>query len=417
MRVDTVVDERTLRELYLTGFEIAVRESAPWTVMCAYNLVNGEHAGESRRLLTDILRDEWGFDGLVMSDWGAVARPGGRDPCRAGPRDALQRGGPGTRSGRAPSTPARSTRPTSTWPARAWSPWRCVPRAPRGARAEAASRRPRRPPRARPRGGGRRHRPADQRRAAARSRRTAPDRGRSAPSPTTPRYQGAGSSLVQPDPARHRARRRCGSGWAPTPSGRYVAGLRPADGRVDARAARRRHAVAAADGATSPCCSSGLPASHESEGFDRDHLRLPTGQDRLVEVVTAANPRTVVVLGNGGAVELPWADRPAALLEAYLGGQAGGSALVDVLLGDAEPGGRLAESFPVVAEELPRTAASPTTPPRSSTAKALYVGLPVPRHLRGAAALRVRARAGLHHLRPRPSSRSTGTGTDLHRQR
>lgn len=78
MRLDTVVDERTLRELYLTGFEIALAESDPWVVMSAYNLLNGTHAGESRRPLTEILRDEWGFDGLVVSDWTAVAdRPAG----------------------------------------------------------------------------------------------------------------------------------------------------------------------------------------------------------------------------------------------------------------------------------------------------------------------------------------------------
>ena len=118
----------------------------------------------------------------------------------------------------------------------------------------------------------------------------------------------------------------------------------------------------------------GLPTVAESEGFDRTTLRLPEGHETLVEVVTAANRRTVVALSNGGAVEIGWADRAAAVLECYLGGQAGGTALVDVLFGDVEPGGRLAESFPVSVAELPAHVNFATHPTQVQYRETLYVG-------------------------------------------
>ena len=130
----------------------------------------------------------------------------------------------------------------------------------------------------------------------------------------------------------------------------------------------------AAAGADAVVLLVGLPSSHESEGFDRKDLRLPAAHDALVDLVTATCPRTVVVLLNGAPVEVPWADQPAALVEAYLGGQAGGSALVDVLLGDAEPGGRLAESFPMAVTDLPAHAWFATHPTQVQYRENLYVG-------------------------------------------
>jgi beta-glucosidase len=165
----------------------------------------------------------------------------------------------------------------------------------------------------------------------------------------TPRFQGAGSSLVNAtrvDTVLDALRAHLEDS-----SLEYVPGYDAATGEtsVDQLAAARTTA-AAADVAVVVV---GLPARHESEGFDRATLRLPPGHDALVETVLAVNPRTVVVLVNGAPVEIPWADRPAALVEAYLGGQAGGSGLVDVLTGETDPGGRLAESFPVSAVDLP----------------------------------------------------------------
>ena len=118
----------------------------------------------------------------------------------------------------------------------------------------------------------------------------------------------------------------------------------------------------------------GLPAPYESEGFDRTSLELPEGHTRLIEAVAATNPRTVVVLANGAPVHLPWRDRVAAVLETYLGGEAGGAAAVDVLFGDAEPGGRLAESFCEHVAQLPADRNFPGLPRQVQYREGLYVG-------------------------------------------
>ena len=156
-----------------------------------------------------------------------------------------------------------------------------------------------------------------------------------------PRYQGAGSSQVVPtrlDDVRRHAEERF------TTRVGYAVGYDPVTGVSDAT--RLREAIDLARSVTVPIVFVGLPAVDEAEGCDRTSLALPPAHDELVTAVCAANPRTVVVLVNGAPVLLPWADRPAAIVEAYLGGQAAGGAIVDVLVGDAEPGGRLAESFP-----------------------------------------------------------------------
>ncbi|GGI04571.1 glycoside hydrolase family 3 C-terminal domain-containing protein [Egicoccus halophilus] len=366
MVVDVLVDDRTLRELYLTGFEIAVRESAPWTVMCAYNRVGGTYCSDHRWLLTDVLRDEWGFDGVVMSDWGAVndraaAVAAGLDlemptSGKAFDREvvaAVERGKLDA------AAVERSVARLARLAERAES---AVADGLAGADDAEA------------------HHVLAGRAAAAGTVLLTNDGILPLASPgrlaviggfaTRPRYQGAGSSQVTPtrlDTALDAFRDRLGDDTRVAFAPGYALDGSTTDTLVEA-------AVAAARDADVAVVFAGLPGAYESEGFDRDHLRLPDGHTRLVEAVVAVNPRTVVVLANGAPVELPWADRPAALVEGYLAGQAGGSAIVDVLLGHAEPGGRLAESFPVAAEDLPASAAFPGEPRQVRYLEGLHVG-------------------------------------------
>lgn len=361
---DSIIDQRTLRELYLTGFEIAVKEGQPWTVMSAYNLVNGEHAGESRTLLTDVLRTEWGFDGLVMSDWFAVAdRPQGvaagldlEMPSSGGAWDARLQ--------------AALARGTLTEAALDQSCIRVLELALRTVSERGAH-------------GGvvnydEHHGLA--RRAAAAGTVLLTNDGLLPLAGTerlaligafakTPRYQGAGSSLVEPihvDTVFESLGQRLGEQLS------YAPGYDPATGQTNATLLAEARSAAGA--AAVAVVVIGLPDSGESEGFDRADLRLPSGMENLVQVVTAANPHTVVVLMNGSPIEMPWVDQAAAVLEAYLGGQAGGLALADVLLGDAEPGGRLAESFPVSVAELPATANFANHPTQVRYLETCYVG-------------------------------------------
>jgi beta-glucosidase len=343
MVIDTVVDPRTLRELELTAFELAVRGSSPWTVMSAYNRLNGEFCSSSRWLLTDLLRDEWGFDGVVMTDWGAVddrveAIAAGLDlemPGNGGAHDPAVLAA--VRSGRL------SERDVD----------RCA------GRVVELVQRSRQAPDVGPVDVDAHH--ALARRAAAAATVLLTNDGTLPFAPTgtialiggfaeDPRYQGAGSSQVTPtrlDTALAALTERVGAAGTVT----YARGYDPVTG--EATDEEVAHAAGVAADADTVVVLAGLPGRYESEGFDRAHLRLPDGHTRVIEAVLDANPRSVVVLSNGAPVELPWADRAAALIEGYLAGQASGSAIVDVLVGDAEPGGRLAESFPVRAEDLP----------------------------------------------------------------
>jgi beta-glucosidase len=362
--VDTVVDERTLRELYLTGFEIAVKESEPWTVMCAYNLLNGTYCSEHHALLTTILREEWGFEGLVMTDWGAT---NDRAAGIAAGLDLEMPGSKGAFDAELLSAVERGELEESAVDA-------CV------SRVVALSRR------GQPDGAA--HDPAYEthhdlaRRAAAAGSVLLTNDGTLPLAPfgtvalvgafaESPRYQGAGSSQVTPrrldealDVLRGRLDASATLRWAPG----Y-------DARTGATTAELvDQAVRASQGADVAVVFAGLPAPYESEGFDRTSLELPEGHTRLIEAVAATNPRTVVVLANGAPVHLPWRDRVAAVLETYLGGEAGGAAVVDVLLGDAEPGGRLAESFCEHVAQLPADRNFPGLPRQVQYREGLYVG-------------------------------------------
>lgn len=360
--VDAVVDERALREIYLASFEYAVGRARPATVMAAYNRLNGTYCTSSRELLTGILRDEWGFDGAVISDWGATedrvaGLAAGLDldmPGFAGRGDAdvlaaVQSGAlPRAALDRAAGNIVRLVERTAS----AREP---------GATADLAA-----------------HHALARRAAAAGTVLLRNDGG--LPLPPTgpiavlggfarqPRYQGAGSSGVTP----HRLDNLWDELTARTGPDRlrYAAGY-PASGAVDEALLAQARAVAG--GADVAVVVVGLPETFETEGRDRTHLDLPDGHNALVSAVAAVNPRTVVVLANGAPVLLPWLEQASAVLEGYLGGQAGGSALAEVLLGRAEPGGRLAETFPRALADNP-VHTWPTGPSTVEYRDSVFVG-------------------------------------------
>lgn len=347
MRVSADVDERTLREIYLAGFERVVTQAQPWTVMCSYNRINDVYASQNHWLLTEVLRDEWGFEGLVMSDWGAV-----RDRVAAVAAGLdLEMPASGGRTDAEVVTAVREGRlDEAVVDVAARRVLHLVARslpaldAPGTYDAEA-------------------HHALAREAAAAGTvlLKNAPTGG--APLlplasgdgvavvgelARTPRYQGAGSSQVNPtrlDDALTALRTATGAD-VPFAAGYTVDGADLGSGTDDD--ALRAEAVDLARTAETLLVFLGLPASYESEGFDRTHLDLPAQQVALLEAVAAVNPRVVVVLANGSAVSVaPWQDLAPALVEGWLGGQAGGSGVVDVLLGTVNPAGRLAETLPL----------------------------------------------------------------------
>lgn len=375
--VDALVDERTYRELYLRGFEIAVTESSPWTVMSSYNRINGTYASDNAELLTTILRDEWGFDGLVMSDWG------GTNDRVAGVRAGMDLEMPGSsgafddevlaavRSGRLDRAEVdRCAARVVTLIRRGQRSERQVgPAGEASASGEMAG------------VDVEAHHRLTRRAAAAGSVLLSNDgvlplavRGRIAVVggfATEPRYQGAGSSQVaaiRVDRPLDELRSRVGDDATVL----HAQGYDARTGRSSAE--QFAEALAVARGADVVVCLAGLPAAAESEGFDRDTIDLPEDQVRLIEALAALEVPVVVVLHNGGVVHLPWADRVNAVLECWLGGQAGGGAAVDVLFGDAEPGGRLAESIPHHVGQLPADQNFPGHPRQVQYREAMFVG-------------------------------------------
>lgn len=361
--MDVIVDERTLRELYLRGFEIAVKESAPWTVMCSYNKVNGTYASEHHELLTTILREDWGFEGLVMTDWGAA------NDRVAGIKAGLDLEMPGSNGSFAPEIRAALDSGRLSRAELDACATRVVELIRKGQQPAPV--------------------PADYdahhqlaRRAAAAGSVLLRNEGLLPLTPSgtialigefarEPRYQGAGSSQVTAtriDDAFSAIRARVGSEATVT----YARGYEARSGETSAELIEE--AVSAALAADTAVVFAGLPASHESEGFDRTTLDMPAGHVRLIEAVAATGTPVVVVLSNGGVVHLPFVDRVGALLECWLGGQAGGSAVADVLFGDAEPGGRLAESIPFNVAQLPADRNFPGLPRQVQYREGLYVG-------------------------------------------
>jgi beta-glucosidase len=363
--VSSEIDERTLREIYLPGFETAVKEAQPWTLMCSYNKLNGLHAAENPKLLTEILRDEWGFSGYVMSDWFAVSDrvPGlkaGLDlemPYSGGHNDQALLAA--VQSGEIPPEVLD----------------RAAERILTKVFAYADNRKPAEHDR------GKCHALAlsiEKESAVLLKNEGGPDKGilplkKGAAVAfiggfaEKPRYQGGGSSHINA----HRVVSALEAakdipGWT------YTQGF-PIDGGA-ADPAAISAAVEAAKKASAAVIFAGLSDAIESEGYDRTNMALPEGQNALIAAVAAVQPNTVVVLHNGSPVEMPWAGQVKAILELYLGGEAAGEAAVSILFGDTNPSGKLAETFPLHLEDNPSYGSFPGDGKRVFYREGIYVG-------------------------------------------
>lgn len=327
------VDERTLREIYFPGFETSVKKAQPWTVMCSYNRLNGTYASEHPWLLTQVLRDEWGFEGYVVSDWGAVSNrvagvKAGLDlemPASGGVNDrkVMQ----AVLTGRleekyVDQACERILRVNYKYleNAKPDTPW--DKEADHQLSAKIA---------------------ADCMVLLKNEESLLPLNREDSVAfigefAVKPRFQGGGSSHI--NCFKTTSALEAAEGLKVT----YAQGYSIA--RDEATDEMIAQAVAAAKNAKVAVVFAGLPDAYESEGYDRTHMRMPACQNALIEAVAQANPNTVVVLHNGSPVEMPWIGKVKAVLEAYLGGQAVGLATVRVLWGEVNPSGHLPETFP-----------------------------------------------------------------------
>lgn len=358
MSIDSVVDERTLREIYLTGFEIAVKEGRPKAIMASYNRINGTYAFENSHLLQDILRQEWGFDGFVVSDWGAC-----NDPAAAiAAGGNLNMPNPGydcasyvcdaVRSGRL------SEKDIDDRLRELLNVLLPALERPAGSFDEAAHH-------------------ALARKCAAQSIVLLENDGILPLSSgtkvaligdfaQTPRYQGAGSSQVNPTKLDSLAEALTRSEVSVTFARGYARGAQPDRDLTKA-------AIAAARSAEVAVLCIGLDEQSESEGMDRTHLELPANQLALVRAVTKANPNTVLVLSGGAPFLLPDTPRRA-VIHGYLGGQAGAGAMADALTGKVNPSGHLAESWPLALEDVPCHRYFPGSEATAQYREGLFVG-------------------------------------------
>ena len=355
---DSVVDERTLRELYLAPFEHVVRHARPWSVMTAYNKLNGVYCSEHEWLLRDALRGEWGFDGAVVSDWGAMSSSvasvrAGLDLCMPGPRrDHARALVEAVRSGELEEGCVND----------AASHIERLARRVKACQAEGSI------------GGAPALSLTDEefyrahadlaREAAAQSAVLLKNDGVLPLNPDAkvavigafarmPRYQGSGSSRINPkiiDNIWYRLEQR---GVA----AEFADGYDPTTGDADENQLLEAETLAARSDVA--VVVAGLPGRYESEGFDRKLMVMPRGMRELIDRICAANPHTVVFQQGGAPMEMPWCDNPAAILLMYLSGCQGGGAAVDVLVGDVNPSGKLAETWPV---DLAQTALGTTYP-------------------------------------------------------
>lgn len=360
--INAEVDERALHEIYLRGFEIAVKKGNPWTLMCAYNRVNGDYCSEHRYLLTNVLREQWGYEGFVMSDWGAV-----HDRVAAVKAGLeLQMPGPAAHSVQAVIDAVETGELDEAILDQAVERLLKII-----LRAQET-----------PKGTGsfdiEKHH-ALARRIASESMVLLKNDDNLLPlsgeetiavigtASQTPVFQGGGSSHINTtkvdspwDMLKERAEVRYASGDSVTET--------VSQGEIE-------EAVVVAKDADVALLFIALPASIESEGYDRPNIHLTAQQEALILAVAQANPRTVVILNNGSAIDMrAWIDSVPAVLEAWLPGQAGAGAIIDILYGDVNPSGKLGETFPLKLSDTPAHFNFPGDDKEVRYGEGIYVG-------------------------------------------
>lgn len=362
MSIDVSVDERTLREIYLASFETAVKEAKPWTVMCSYNRLNGTYTCEHPWLLTDVLRNEWGFDGFVVSDWGAVDE---RVDClKAGLELEMPASGGYTdnlivkavndgsldekvldkaveRILEVVYRHIENRNENAVWDKEKDAQLAC------DIEKECIVL----------------LKNEDNILPLSKSEKIA-FIGEFA---ENPRFQGGGSSHINVS-ATVSALDAVKGIYDVT----YSKGYNSSDDSIDE--AMITEAVIAAKNADKAVIFAGLPDSYESEGFDREHMKMPENQNRLIAEVCKVQPDTVVVLHNGSPVEMPWINDVKGILEVYLGGQSVGGAEVDILFGNANPCGKLGETFPKKLSDNPSYLTFPGEGDNTTYTEGIFVG-------------------------------------------
>lgn len=340
MSSDSRIDERTLNEIYLAAFEGAVKKEKPWTVMCSYNKINGVYAAENHKYLTETLRDKWGFDGYVMSDWGAVNNrvedlKAGLDlemPSSNGVNDKLIVG--------AVESGELSEEVLDTAVERILNiVFRYEENRDKSAFFD---------------------RDKDHELARKVAEETIVLLKNDGVLPLSeqdeiafigkyamkPRYQGGGSSHIN-------SHKITSALDAVREMGNISFAMGFDDKEDKTNEKLLAEAVETAKKAKVAVVFAGLPDAFESEGFDRQHMRMPDCQNELIEKVAAVQPNTIVVLHNGSPVEMPWGNKVKGIVEAYLGGQAVGGAVCDILFGRVNPSAKLPETFPLKLEDNP----------------------------------------------------------------
>ena len=364
MVVDSVVDERALREIYLRAFEIATKKAAPWTVMNSYNKINGLHGSENYHTQTEILRNEWGWNGVVVSDWGAVNHR--VDGMKAG-NDLEMPSSSGTGTAKIIEAVKNGELDETVVDARALNILMLMKKCVDGAKENYE------------------YNDADDqplaRRIAAGCMVLMKNDG-ILPLDTskkiavigtlakTPRYQGAGSSHIVPTQLDNAFDELAKLGV----NAQYAQGY-----ELTAKKAKNNDKLIAEAAALAATVDTavvfiGLTDEYEAEGYDRTHMKLPDAHDKLVDAVVKANPNTIVVLAGGSPVEMPWNDSVKAVLNSYLGGQAGGGAVADILTGKVNPSGKLPETYPLVYADTPAVNNFPGNPASVEHRESIYIG-------------------------------------------